>query len=79
MTVTDYRESHPGCETSAKFVTWLNGRLPGRMTITVSYLRDLEYGRSVPSLMLAVAIEDATGGVVSVREWPGLVRRLCEV
>ena len=75
MNITDYRQSHPGCETRAKFVSWLNERMPDGVSISISYLRDLESGRAIPSLLLAVTIEESTGGVISVREWPGLVKR----
>jgi len=77
MVISEYRKSLPGKSTRVKFVTWLNGELVNfDMKISIGYLRDLEYGRKTPSLQLAIGIERATGGVVSVREWPGLCPRL---
>ena len=77
MVISDYRKSLPGRSTRVKFVGWLNGELVRYdMKISIGYLRDLEYGRKTPSLPLAIGIERATGGVVSVREWPGLSARL---
>jgi hypothetical protein len=77
MQVQDYRASLPGKSTRAAFVGWLNDELdPLGQRISIAYLRDLEGGRKVPSLALAVAIEHVTGGVVSVREWPGLQSKL---
>jgi hypothetical protein len=62
--------------TRAQFVEWLNEKLePEGCSLSIAYLRDLEYGRKVPSLRLAVAVEKVTAGSVSVREWPGLSRR----
>lgn len=71
--IEDYRKGLPGKSTRAAFTQWLNVEL-GRLglKISIGYLRDLEYGRKIPSLPLAIGIEKATGGVVSVREWPGL-------
>ncbi len=76
MNIADYRSSLPRNNTRVSFCAWLNGRLPTGVQVSVPYLRDLESGRAVPSLLLAVTIEDATGGVVSTREWPGLSKRL---
>jgi len=77
MQVQDYRASLPGKSTRAGFVQWLNDELVElNQHISIAYLRDLESGRKVPSLALAVAIEHVTGGVVSVREWPGLQTKL---
>jgi hypothetical protein len=77
MVVTEYRKSLPGRSTRVAFVTWLNGELVRfEMKISIGYLRDLEYGRKTPSLPLAIGIERATSGIVSVREWPGLSPRL---
>ena len=77
MVISDYRKSLPGRSTRVSFVTWLNGELVKLdMKISIGYLRDLEYGRKTPSLPLAIGIERATGGIVSVREWPGLNPRL---
>ena len=73
MVVEDYRKSLPGKSTRALFIDWLNEQLNEyNLSLSVGYLRDLEYGRKTPSLPLAIGIEKATGGVVSVREWPGL-------
>tara|TARA_R110001583_G_scaffold110606_1_gene259524 strand:+ start:446 stop:685 length:240 start_codon:yes stop_codon:yes gene_type:complete len=77
MVVVDYRKSLPGLSTRVSFVQWLNGELfRFDLKISIGYLRDLEYGRKTPSLPLAIGIEKATGGAVSVREWPGLSARL---
>ena len=77
MVITEYRKSLPGRSTRISFVTWLNVELGAfDMKISIGYLRDLEYGRKTPSLPLAIGIEKATGGAVSVREWPGLAARL---
>ena len=77
MVISEYRKSLPGRSTRVSFVTWLNGELVNfDMKISIGYLRDLEYGRKTPSLPLAIGIERATGGIVSVREWPGLSPRL---
>ena len=76
MRIQDYRAGLPGIRTRAQFVAWLNERLkPEGCHVSLAYLRDLEYGRKVPSLRLAVSIEVVTGGSVTVREWPGLERR----
>ena len=73
MIIEDYRKSLPGKSTRASFVDWLNTELKKfSLSLSLGYLRDLEYGRKIPSLPLAIGIEKATGGVVSVREWPGL-------
>lgn len=77
MIIAEYRKSLPGRSTRVSFVQWLNGELVRfEMKISIGYLRDLEYGRKTPSLPLAIGIEKATGGAVSVREWPGLSARL---
>mgnify|MGYP005826327789 FL=1 len=76
MNIADYRQSHPRHSTRVAFCSWLNGQLPAGVTISIPYLRDLESGRSVPSLLLAVSVEKATGGVVSTNSWPGLSKRL---
>ena len=77
MVISEYRKSLPGRSTRVSFVTWRNGELIHfDMKISIGYLRDLEYGRKTPSLPLAIGIERATGGIVSVREWPGLSPRL---
>jgi|TARA_R110001583_G_scaffold11496_3_gene51805 hypothetical protein len=77
MVVADYRKSLPGRSTRVSFVQWLNGELLRfELKISIGYLRDLENGRKTPSLPLAIGIERATNGIVSVREWPGLSPRL---
>ena len=77
MVVADYRKSLPGRSTRVSFVQWLNGELVRfELKISIGYLRDLEKGRKTPSLPQAIGIERATGGIVSVREWPGLSPRL---
>ena len=77
MIIAEYRKSLPGRSTRVSFVQWLNGELVRfEMKISIGYLRDLEYGRKTPSLQLAIGIERVTGGIVSVREWPGLNPRL---
>ena len=74
--VQDYRSGIPGMNTRAQFVEWLNEKLEAEgCSLSIAYLRDLEYGRKVPSLRLAVAVEKVTAGSVSVRAWPGLSRR----
>jgi len=76
MNIRDYRESLPGKHTRVAFCSWINEYLAQRhLNISIPYLRDLEGGRSVPSLALAIAVEDATGSKVKVRDWPGLFRR----
>tara|TARA_A100001391_G_scaffold160965_1_gene119784 strand:- start:1231 stop:1470 length:240 start_codon:yes stop_codon:yes gene_type:complete len=73
MIIETYRKSLPGRSTRVLFIQWLNGELVKfDLKLSVGYLRDLEYGRKTPSLPLAIGIEKATGGVVSVREWLGL-------
>jgi hypothetical protein len=76
MNIRDYRESLPGRNTRVAFCGWINDYLSQRhLNISIPYLRDLESGRSVPSLALAIAVEDATGSKVKVRDWPGLFKR----
>ena len=73
MIIENYRKSLPGKSTRVLFIQWLNGELIRfDLRLSIGYLRDLEYGRKTPSLPLAIGIEKATGGIVSVREWPGL-------
>jgi hypothetical protein len=73
MVIEDYRKSLPNRSTRVAFTKWLNEELQRfNLTLSIGYLRDLEYGRKTPSLPLAIGIEKSTGGVVSVREWPGL-------
>jgi hypothetical protein len=45
------------------------------LSVSVTYLRDLESGRSIPSLRLAIAVEDFTKKKVTVRDWAGLQLR----
>jgi len=73
MVIEDYRKSLPSRSTRTAFIHWLNEELSRfQLKLSIGYLRDLEYGRKTPSLPLAIGIEKATGGAVSVREWPGL-------
>ena len=73
MRCEDYRKSTPGASTRVLFVDYLNKRMSRYdVTITVAHLRELEKGRTIPSLVLALSIQKATGGSVSVEEWPGL-------
>jgi len=76
-TVEQYRMALPGRSSRAAFTEWLNEQLePMDQGLSVHYLRDLERGRKIPSLSLAVAIYRATSGVVSPAEWPGLSFKL---
>lgn len=76
-TVEQYRMALPGRSSRASFTEWLNEQLePMDQGLSVHYLRDLERGRKIPSLSLAVAISHATSGVVSPAEWPGLSFKL---
>jgi hypothetical protein len=76
MDIRSYRESRPKYNTRHAFCMWINGDLSDRgLSLSVSYLRDLESGRSCPSLMLAIAVEDVTNHQVTVRDWLGLRRR----
>ena len=76
MNIRDFRESLPGRTTRVAFCRWVNQYLnQRRLNISIPYLRDLEGGRTAPSLALAIAVEDATGGKVKVRDWPGLYKR----
>lgn len=73
MVIEDYRKSLPNRSTRVAFTKWLAAELDRfGLSLSIGYLRDLEYGRKTPSLPLAIGIEKSTGGVVSVREWPGL-------
>ena len=77
MDIRSYRESRPKYNTRAAFCYRMNLFLrQWSLNISIPYLRDLESGRSVPSLALAVAVEDATAGKVRVRDWPGLKKRM---
>jgi hypothetical protein len=70
MVVETYRKSLPGKSTRVAFTKWLNEQLGEfDLSLSIGYLQN---GRKTPSLPLAIGIEKATGGVVSVREWPGL-------
>ena len=76
MDIMTYRKSLPQKSTRIAFCHWINERLAGHgLRISVSYLRDLESGRVIPSLPLAIAVEDVSGGVISVRDWYGLSKR----
>lgn len=77
MDITTYRASLPDRSTRTAFCGWLTGELSAYgLSFSVPFLRDLESGRSIPSLPMAVAIESITGGALGVREWPGLQNRL---
>jgi len=76
MDIRSFRESQPAFNSRFGFCKWMNETLrPKGLSVSVSYLRDLESGRSIPSLRLAIAIEDFTKTKVGVRDWAGLSRR----
>tara|TARA_R110002051_G_scaffold157026_1_gene228621 strand:- start:13 stop:273 length:261 start_codon:yes stop_codon:yes gene_type:complete len=76
MNIKEFRESRAKSTSRAAFCTRINEYLRTLgLNISISYLRDLESGRCVPSLALANAVEDATGGKVTPREWDGLHKR----
>jgi len=76
MDIRSYRESQPSFNSRFGFCKWMNETLIQiGLSVSVSYLRDLESGRSIPSLRLALAIEDFTSHKVTVRDWAGLKRR----
>ena len=73
MDIRSFRESQPAFYSRFGFCKWINETLrPQGLSVSVPYLRDLESGRSIPSLRLAIAIEDFTKKKVTVREWTGL-------
>jgi hypothetical protein len=75
MDIRTYRESQNRYNTRHAFCLWINADLADRgLSLSVSYLRDLESGRSCPSLPLAVAIEDITDNQVTTRDWAGLFK-----
>lgn len=77
MRCKDYRQSMPGKSSRAAFIDWINPELnKDGVNLSIDHLRHLEQGERIPSLVLALSIERATGGVVSVREWPGLTLSL---
>jgi len=76
MDIRSYRESQPSFNSRFGFCKWINETLmQNGLSISVPYLRDLESGRSIPSLRLALAVEDFTNKKVTVRDWEGLRRR----
>ena len=76
MDIRSYRESQPAYNSRFGFCKWINETLMQTgLSISVPYLRDLESGRSIPSLRLALAVEDFTNKKVTVRDWVGLQRR----
>jgi hypothetical protein len=76
MNIRNYRESQPSYNSRFAFCKWINQPLSGMdLSISVPYLRDLESGRSIPSLRLAIAVEDITNSQVTVRDWVGLSLR----
>ncbi len=77
MDIRSFRESQPSFNSRFGFCKWMNETLRQfGLSVSPSYLRDLESGRSIPSLRLAIAVEDFTSGKVTVRDWAGLMRRL---
>ena len=76
MDIRSFRESQPSFNSRFGFCKWMNETLnPQGLSVSVAYLRDLESGRSIPSLRLAIAIEDFTRKKVTVRDWLGLQLR----
>ncbi len=76
MNIQTYREMDRSKSARWRFCKWLNEHLhPAGLGISVPYLRDVESGRRIPSLALAIAIEDLTMGSVKIRDWDGLARR----
>ena len=76
MNIRSFRESQPSFNSRFGFCKWMNETLNEKgLSISVPYLRDLESGRSIPSLRLAIAVEDFTKQKVTVRDWAGLSRR----
>ena len=76
MDIRTFRESHPERNTRFAFCRWINEKLePRSLHISVSYLPDLESGRSIPSLALAIAVEDISNNSIRVRDWLGLAKR----
>jgi len=76
MDIRSYRETQPSFNSRFEFCKWINETLmQNGLSISVPYLRDLESGRSIPSLRLALAVEDFTKKQVTVRDWVGLSRR----
>jgi transcriptional regulator with XRE-family HTH domain len=45
------------------------GDLARQIGVSEAYISDLRKGKRSPSLAVAFAIEDATGGVVTARSW----------
>mgnify|MGYP003655578331 CR=1 FL=1 len=76
MDIRSFRESQPAYNSRFGFCKWMNETLnQNKLSVSVAYLRDLESGRSIPSLRLAIAIEDFTRKKVTVRDWVGLLKR----
>jgi len=76
MDIRTFREMNPAISSRARFCAWINDQLNKRgLNVAAPYLRDIESGRSTPSLALAIAIEDLTKRQVTVREWAGLSKR----
>jgi len=77
MYIRSYREAQPRFNSRFAFCKWINESLSHKdLNISVPYLRDLESGRSVPSLRLAIAVEDFTKSQVTVRDWAGLSMKI---
>ena len=75
MDIRSFRESQPAFHSRFGFCKGVNETLkPKGLSVSVPYLRDLESGRAIPSLRLAIAIEDFTSKKVTVREWAGLLK-----
>lgn len=76
MDIRSFRESQPLFHSRFGFCKWMNETLEAQgLSVSVTYLRDLESGRSIPSLRLAIAVEDFTKKKVTVRDWAGLQLR----
>ena len=71
LDIRTFRESRPKQNTRFAFCQLQEDHL----SLSISYLRDLESGRSIPSLALAIAVEDITSKTVRVRDWAGLSTR----
>jgi hypothetical protein len=76
MDIRTFREMNPAISSRARFCAWINDQLNKKgLNVSAPYLRDIESGRAIPSLALAIAIEDLTKRSVTVREWAGLAKR----
>ena len=76
MDIRSFRERQPAYNSRFGVCKWMNEALNVKgLSVSVAYLRDLESGRSIPSLRLAIAVEDFTKNKVTVRDWAGLSKR----